>query len=886
MRWHALKEDKLLKELKVQPSIGLSRKDVEERLNKFGPNELQAVKGPSAFHIFIKQFKNALIIILLVATILSALVGEMFDAALILVIVIFSAGLGFLQEYRAEKAITALQKMLSPMITVLRAGISTKIPSKEVVPGDVLLIEAGDNVPADARVIKSHSMMLDEASLTGESVPVEKKTCVLPPETGLADRGNMIHTGTVVTYGRGTAVVVSTGMNTELGKIASEVGAMKEEKTPLEKRTEEIGKWLGVLSFGICFLVAGLGITKELIKGDITFHFVIGMVMFAVALAVAAVPEALAAIVTGTLAIGMREMAKRNALIRRMPAVETLGSVSVICSDKTGTITKGEMTVRKLFTGGEFIEVTGVGYEPAGTLSPEGIADHTSGLIRCGLLCNDSDMYHEEDRWHIKGDPTEGALIVLAGKTGIDIKDIKDKYPRIGEIPFSSERKIMTTIHSAGKGEKIAFMKGAPEMILTRCNRQLTGKEDKSLADIDKAGLLKVAESMAEKGLRVLAFAERSIKDETPEIESQMTFLGFAGMIDPPRREAIDAVRVCKDIGIKPVMITGDHKLTAMAVAGKTGIYREGDKVLTGAELHNMPDNEFNDIVRDVSVYSRVSPMDKLKIVRAWKNKGQIVAMTGDGVNDAPALKEADIGIAMGITGTEVTKQVADMILADDNFATIIKAIEKGRWIYDNIKKYLTYLLRANIVEVVVIGGLVVLKGAEYLPLLPAAILYINLITDGLPALALGVAPPEPDIMKRPPRDPQESVFSLEVKTFIFMSLLIESPLFFWIFLHSHDLPAARTKIFLLFVLIELVMALNFRSLRYSIFKAPPHKWLNLSVFLSVIITALVLLSPHVRDSFGIIMPGTGDFQIIIVIALIVTVSIEVTKAILKKMDK
>ena len=468
--------------------------------------------------------------------------------------------------------------------------------------------------------------------------------------------------------------------------------------------------------------------------------------MFAIALAVAAVPEALAAIVTGVLAIGMHEMAKRNALIRKMPAVETLGCTTVICSDKTGTLTKGEMTARRVFAGGKLTEVSGAGYAPQGEFHSSLNDPSLNMLLRGGVLCNDSTLFEDAGKWSVRGDPTEGALVVLAAKAGVVHDETKQKNARIKEFPFSSDRKRMTTIHRMDDGKIRAFVKGAPEVILDRCSSLLNGVDTVALGNTQREGILKANEEMANDALRVLAIAYKDLPDADGYgedlVEEKLVFVGLVGMMDPPRVEAIDAVKVCREVQIKPIMITGDHKLTAVAIAKEIGIYREGDLVLTGDELNKIEDKEFDGIVDKVTVYARVSPLDKLKIVTAWKNRGEVVAMTGDGVNDAPALKHADIGIAMGITGTEVAKEAADMVLSDDNFATIVRAIELGRWIYDNIKKYLTYLLRANITEVIVLGGVVVFMGAEYLPLLPAAILYINLATDGLPALALGVAPP------------------------------------------------------------------------------------------------------------------------------------------------
>ena len=887
----------VLKDLNTDLHAGLDEAEVKSRLEKYGYNELKKEEGISPFTLFVNQFKNILIIILLIATILSALVGETFDAALILVIVVFCAVLGFIQEYRAERALEALKKMLSPTITALRGGKEEEVPSKELVPGDILLLEAGDKIPTDARLVENHSLRCDEAPLTGESAPVGKDIKVLPENVRVNDKKNMVFTGTTVTYGRGKAVVTSTGMNTEFGKIAEEVTAVETEKTPLEKRTDEIGKWLGIISFAICFLVAAVSVVREILGGGkVDLPFIVTMVMFAVSLAVAAVPEALAAIVTGALAIGMHQMAQRNALVRKMPAVETLGCTTVICSDKTGTLTRGEMTVRKIFAGGRAIEVTGAGYEPKGEFKGSEIDIKNNRplqlLLQGGLLCSDAILEEKEGKWIIKGDPTEGALVVAAVKASLHETEMRLENPRLEELPFSSERKRMTTIHQMENGKKTAFMKGAPEVVLDRCSHILSDGEIRELGEKAKSEILKANEEMAQAALRVLGFAYRECSDAiqcTEEhLEHNMVFVGLAGMMDPPRGEAIEAIGVCKHVGIRSIMITGDHKLTAVAIAKEMGIYKDGDKVLTGEELESMSEEELEKIVDKVTVYARVSPMDKLKIVKAWKARGEVVAMTGDGVNDAPALKHADIGVAMGITGTEVTKEASDMVLSDDNFATIVKAIERGRWIYDNIKKYLTYLLRCNITEVVVIGGVVLISGPEYLPLLAAAILYINLVTDGLPALALGIAPPDPDIMERPPRDPKESVFSWDVRAFILLALFIEIPFFFFLFYHElYDITHARTETFFLFIIIELIIALNFRSMRYSVFKSPPHMWLVLSIVSQIILTAVLIQIPAIRDSFGIIKPSTTDIGIILAFGVIVFISMEVVKAVLRaKMAK
>jgi len=892
--WHAIDVAKTIQELGTDIHRGLADPEAARRLGQYGPNELRKEEGISPLALFFRQFKNILVIILLAAIVLSALVGEVVDAAIIAVIVVFVAVLGFVQEYRAERAIEALKKMLSPTITVLRSGREEDIPSKDLVPGDVMLLEAGDKIPADARVVEEHSLRCDEAPLTGESVPVGKQVKALPADASVNDRKNMVFTGTTVTYGRGKAVVAATGMQTEFGRIAAEVATVKTEQTPLEKRTEEIGKWLGLIALGICLLVAGISVVREYLgKGSVDLPFIVTITMFAIALAVAAVPEALAAIVTGALAIGMRQMAKQHALVRKMPAVETLGCTTVICSDKTGTLTKGEMTVRRVYLAGRPIEVSGAGYEPEGEFRSNGEPVKAVGnrsfeeFLKHGILCNDSDLHEREGKWLVKGDPTEGALVVAAAKAGMRVRETRLENPRVEELPFSSERKRMTTIHRSGGGH-VASLKGAPELVLERCSRILENGVERPLTDADRAAVLRANEDMAAGALRVLAVASRALPEgiayDEDAVESNMVFLGLAGMMDPPRSEAIEAIRVCRQVHIKPVMITGDHKLTAVAVAREMGIHRDGDRVLTGEELERMSDEEFDRIVSTVTVYARVSPMDKLKIVKAWKHRGDVVAMTGDGVNDAPALKHADIGIAMGITGTEVTKEAADMVLTDDNFATIVMAIERGRWIYDNIKKYLTYLLRANITEVAVIGGVVLMMGPEYLPLLPAAILYINLATDGLPALALGLAPPDPDIMQRPPRDPKESVFTREVMTFILLALLVEVPFFFWLFFHDlADMEHARTEMFFLFIIVELVIAMSFRSLKYSIIKAPPHGWLLLAIFWELALVAGLLQIPALRETFGIRLPTLRDLGTVTAISVVVLLSMEALKAVLRR---
>ncbi len=892
--WHSIKTNAALKILRTDSQKGLNHIEVKNRLEKYGYNEIKQEEKISSFTLFMNQFKNLLIIILIIAVVLSAIVGELVDAAIILIIVIFCAVLGFVQEYRAERALEALKGMLSPTTTVIRENKEEEVSSKILVPGDILLLKGGDKIPADARLIEVHSLRCDEAPLTGESTPVSKDLEVLPESTPTSDRKNMVFTGTNVTYGRAKAVVTSTGMKTEFGKIAEQVAAIKVGKTPLEKRTDEIGKWLGIICFGICGLVAGISLIRELIVGSVNLEFIVTMVIFAVALAVAAVPEALAAIVTGALALGMHAMAKKNALVRKMPAVEALGCTTVICADKTGTLTKGEMTVRRLFisSSNKIIEITGVGFTPEGEFKgSEERYDTTNAslrfLLQGGLLCNDADLHQRDEKWVIKGDPTEGALVVAAVKAGLQTEKVRLGHPRIDEVPFSSERKRMTTVHKMDDSRRMVFMKGAPEVVLEKCSNILEDGDIREFTAEKKAQILGKNEEMARDALRVLAVAYKEFEKENilgkEQIEENMVFIGLIGMIDPPREEAIEAVKKCKEVQIKPIMITGDHKLTALAIATELAIYNEGDLVLTGEELDQMTDAQFEEVVDKVTIYARVSPMAKLKIVQALQAKGNVVAMTGDGVNDAPALKHADIGVSMGITGTDVAKEASDMVLSDDNFATIVTAIERGRWIYDNIKKYLAYLLRCNITEVLVIGGIVLLMGPEFLPLLPAAILYINLATDGLPALALGIAPPDPDIMNRPPRDPEESVFGWDIKSFVLLAVLIESPFFYLIFFHDlADLTHARTEIFFLFIIIEFIIALNCRSLTYSIFQAPPHKWLLLALAWELGLIVVLIQIPAVLTAFDIMKPSFFDLSIIIAFGLIVFLSIEVIKVILR----
>lgn len=885
--WHALDANEALTSLNTSKT-GLNSTEAADRLKKYGYNQLVAAKKTSPVKIFIAQFKSILIIILIAAALISFATGHQFDAAIILIIVVLSSVLGFVQEFRAEKALEALTRMLVPTATVIRDGREVQVPAKEIVPGDILVLKEGDKVAADARLVEANNLHVNEAPLTGESIPVEKGIAKVAKEAAILDKTNMVFSGTEVTCGKAKALVVMIGMNTEFGKIARQVAAVEKKETPLERRTKEIGKWLGAASLAVSITVIILGVARGLPLLD--------MFLFGIALAVAAVPEALPAIVTGSLAIGMYKMAKRNALVRKMPAVETLGSTTVICSDKTGTLTKGEMTVRKVYAAGDTVDVTGVGYSPEGKFEAKTKvlqSDCFDLLMKGAVLCNDADIVLDGNKWVVKGDPTEGALVVATLKAGIQKEQVRNSYPRIDEFPFSSDRKRMTTIHSQqlqADGKNLLFMKGAPEIILRYCSQMCSKNGIEGLTEQKRRRILDVNEEMAGGGLRVLGIAYKempanstSYKEETAE--SELVFLGLIGMMDPPRKEVMEAVKLCRQIKIKPVMITGDHKLTALAVAKELGIYQEGDEVLTGEDLERLSQEDFEEKVRNVSVYARVSPLHKLKIVEAWKKKGEIVAMTGDGVNDAPALKKSDIGIAMGITGTEVTKESADLVLADDNFATIVNAVEMGRWTYDNIKKYLTYLLQANLVEIIILS-FAVLAGFP-LPLVPVQILYINLATDGLPAIALGLSPPEPDVMKRPPRNPKETIFTKDVKVFLLRAILIETPLLIWVFTSSLPLgeEIARTRLFLVLVFFELVLALSCRSLKYNITKARPHKLLVGTILWEIGLIALILNVPFLRDSFGLAPIGMYEVLLIAGLSALVLFTIELTKWLLHYRD-
>jgi Ca2+-transporting ATPase len=855
---------------------GLAEPEIEQRLQEHGPNELRAAAHASPWKILFEQFKNVLILILLVATAVSAFLGHGVETIAIAVIVLFAVVLGFIQEYRAERAIEALREMAAPTVIVIRDGREIEIAARQLVPGDIIVLQAGDKVAADARLTQSVNLQVDEAALTGESVPVQKETEALDREdVELGDRSNMVFAGTAVTYGRGRAVVVATGMNTEVGRIAEMLQTVETGKTPLQRNLDRVGRVLAQAALGVVAVVVVAGVLRD--------EPLLEMLLFGIALAVAAVPEALPAVVTISLAIGVQRMVKRNALIRRLPAVETLGSTSVICSDKTGTLTRDEMTARQLRTHQRSVSISGSGYEPTGELSVDGSTVEPSELekelLTAGALVSDAKLIEDEEgSWELKGDPTEGAIVVAASKAGLSKSDLEERFPRVGEIPFTSESKRMTTLHTVGD-ERVAYAKGAPEVILASCSRQMTNEGEVELDESDRAAIVEEVQSMAEGALRVLGVAKKT-GATLEDAEQQMTFLGLVGMIDPPREEARPAVERCNRAGIRVVMITGDHPLTAKAIAREIGLVHTG-RAVTGAELEAMPDEELDEEVERIEVYARVSPAHKLRVVTALQDRGHVVAMTGDGVNDAPALKKADIGVAMGITGTDVSKEASAMTLLDDNFASIVAAVEEGRGIFENVKKYLMYLLSANIGEIGLVAG-ATLAGLP-LPLTAVQILYVNLATDGLPALALSVDPPEDDLMERAPRDAGTGVFTRSVVALMLAggvwSTAANLALFSWVLQSGRTVTQAMTMTFLSLVLIEFVKAYNYRSDHRSAFHRPfGNKWLNIAILWETVLLVFILWFEPLHGPFGTTHLQPAEWVIAAIPALTITPVLELAK--------
>lgn len=849
--WHTKDIKETVKELNTDIHLGLNEKAVEERLEQYGYNEIQAKKKRTFAAMLAEQFKDFMVIILIIAAVVSFALGERTDAIIILAIVVLNSVLGVVQENKAEKSLEALQKMSAPTAKAFRNGRITVIPAKELVPGDIIHLEAGDFVPADARLIEAVNLKVEESALTGESVPVDKSVDKIEDENiPLGDRTNMVASSTVVTYGRGSGIVVATGMSTEVGKIAGMLMEEKDAATPLQQKLAEIGKLLGIAALVICGIIFGVGV----LQGREVFE----MFLTAVSLAVAAIPEGLPAIVTIVLAIGVQRMVKKNAIIRRLPAVETLGSASVICSDKTGTLTQNKMTVVELATAEESWDLT----------KEVDMEEHkeVASILEMATLCNDAKLEKVDEEWDALGDPTETALVIAAVKQGKNKVELEKKMPRVAEVPFDSDRKLMTTVHKIDEGYRI-ITKGAPDVLLGRCkkvfvNGDIVDKNEQLIRKIEEAN-----SSMAGKALRVLGVAFREAKElpeevNTDTVENDLTFIGLIGMIDPPREEAKEAVALCKKAGIKPVMITGDHKATAVAIARDLGILDSSSQALTGAELDELDQDFLNENVEKYAVYARVSPEHKVKIVKAWKSQGRIVAMTGDGVNDAPALKSANIGCAMGITGTDVAKGAAHMVLTDDNFATIVAAVKEGRGIFENIRKSIQFLLSCNIGEIITLFLAILLNWDS--PLLPIHILWVNLVTDSLPALALGVEPVEPDIMERKPRDPEKSVFADGLAVLIGLQGIMVGGLTLTAFALGQNvfssgadreaaLLIARTMAFATLAFSQLVHAFNVRS-NHSLFKAGllTNKLMLGAFAISALLQLSVLTVPVLREIFKV----------------------------------
>jgi Ca2+-transporting ATPase len=908
-RWWQLDVDAVISSLNSDSAAGLSANDAAERLRKYGPNQLVEKKGPSPLTIFLSQFNDFVIWVLIGAALVSGFLQEWIDTLAIIAIVILNAILGFVQEYRAEKSLAALKKLSSPMCKVIRDGEHGVIASAQLVPGDIVELESGDNVPADGRVIwHTSNFAVQEASLTGESTPVAKTVEPLSEaDTPLADRANMVYMGTSVACGKAKAIIAETGMQTELGRIAGMVQEIEREATPLQRKLEQFGKWIVYL----CFILVGLIFAMNVLRSDEVMALlregrildvlrskqINEAFLTSVSLAVAAIPEGLPAVVTIALALGVQRMVKRHALVRKLQSVETLGCATVICSDKTGTLTKNEMTVQAIFAGEKLFRVAGIGYAPKGEYLLDGRSvdpwdyPELSKTLEAGVLCNGATLVEEMGSYRIVGDPTEGAILTAAAKAGL-WKDKKEAdLPFVDEIPFDSERKKMTIIRRDSK-RTIAFVKGAPDVLLADCTKVEIGNAGKPLDAGRRLRILTVNNDLANQAMRVLAVAYRvldgSIRDYKPEIiEKDLVFVGLIAMIDPPREEVKQAMQECATAGIKTVMITGDHKNTAVAIAKQLGFFRSDSLALSGEELDKLSDADLRQVVERTPVYARVSPEHKLKIVRAWRARKEIVAMTGDGVNDAPAVKEADIGVAMGITGTDVTKEVSDMVITDDNFASIVSAVEEGRGIYDNIKKFVHYLLSCNAGEILVmfVSSLIGLP----VPLLPIHILWINLVTDGLPALALGVDPVAPHIMNRPPRPSDEPVVTkrgaflmlAQGAIIAFCSLLAFALV---LYVEEESLVRARTAAFVVLACSQLFHAFNCRSMTESLFRIGvfTNKSLVLATGFSFLLQMSVVYLPFLQRVFKTEPLGLFDWLLVVLISSFPLWAMELFKGVRK----
>jgi len=897
MEWYQQSPEEVAKSLDTSLTAGLSSESAQSKLETFGPNELKEQEGKSFLQKLIAQFSDFLILILIAAALISVFVGEAKDAIVIMSIVIVNALLGLYQEGKAEKALEALKKMASPTAKVLRDGSPQEISSSQLVPGDLVILETGDIIPADLRLVESSNLKVEEASLTGESVPVEKRAQeTYSEEVSLGDRHNMAYMSTIITYGRGKGIVVETAEGTEIGKIAAMIQTFEEEPTPLQKKLNQLGKVLGMTTIAVCVAVFGIG----LLQG----REVLEMFMISISLAVAAIPEGLPAIVTIVLAIGMNKMVERNAIVKKLLAVETLGATSVICTDKTGTLTQNEMTVVKVLADNKLIDVEGTGYEPVGDFKLEGstiTTKESSGLkllLTIAALANDAKLDNSSGMYRIIGDPTEGALVTLAGKAGIDSAELNHMYKRIEEIPFDSERKMMTTFHDMPNDEGVSsFTKGAPDIIIGRCNRIILDGRVREFTPELKSEVLKVNSDLSRAALRVLAFAFKEYAslpaDPSPDKnESDMIFVGLTGMIDPPRPEARDAIALCKKAGVNAIMITGDYKETAFAIAKDLGMADTEDQAMMGEKLDGMSDEELQEVVKNTKVFARVSPEHKVRIVSALRANGDIVAMTGDGVNDALAIKKADIGVSMGITGTDVAKNTAEMILTDDNFASIVAAVEEGRIIFSNIKKFVYFLLSCNIGEILLVFTSILMNLP--VPLLPIQLLWLNLVTDSFPALALGVEKGEPDIMNQPPRNPDEAILDRRMLvgvTFQAIAVAAASLSAYLLALRMYGLEnieEARTITFATLIVAELLRAYSSRSQKFTLAKIGVFS--NKSMVYATLGAFLLLLAviyiPFMNVIFYTFPLTFVDWEIVLSFAFIPLVVGELTKVVMAKISK
>jgi Ca2+-transporting ATPase len=872
----------------------LTSEEAERRLATHGPNELPEATPPSLLSLLLSQFTSLLIWVLIGAAGLSGTLGEWIDAGAILAIVLLNGVLGFAQEYRAERSLAALKKLDVSAARVFRAGRLQSVPARDLVPGDLIQIEAGDHVPADARIIVAAAFQTQEAALTGESTAVEKFADAIPAEVPVADRRNIAFMGTVAVFGRARAIVVGTGLHTELGHIASLLHKVVRAKTdtPLQRRLNQFAHLLLWLSLGV--------VTAMFVLGSLRGIPPVTMFLTAVSLAVAAVPEGLPAVVTIALALGVTRMARRHALIRKLPVVETLGAATVICSDKTGTLTKNEMTVTALYQGGQLFTVTGDGYSPVGNIRLQEATVPVDGhpglstLLRVGVLCNVAELRSGTNGCEIHGDPTEAALLVLAAKTGLWKSDLEKENALLGEVPFDHERKKMTMVRLTPAGP-MAFVKGAPDVLLQDCHEWLCSDgTTRPLTEPDRQQTLKAAECFAADALRVLGLAICRLSSAPvrfdASLERDLVFVGLVGMKDPIRPEAKAAIAACREAGITTVMITGDHKHTAMAIARELGMTADGREALSGAELEELRDEELTKLAQRIAVYARVSAEHKLRVVKAWKARDAIVAMTGDGINDAPAVKEADIGVAMGLTGTDVTKEASDIVVIDDNFATIESAVREGRAIYQNIRKAIHYLLSCNVSELFVMVFAMIANLP--LPLTPVQILWINLVTDGLPALALAVEPPEPNIMMRPPRRPNEEILDRTCLVFVLSEGLFMAALTMAVFayalygMHS-EVTRARTMAFSSVVLIQLVHALNCRSEQDSLFRIGvlTNPAILMAIIGSVLLQVLITSWSWTTDVFKVVELDQNDWRLLLAVAILPLLVMEGLKALKMKLS-